>query len=359
MAGKGNSQQKTEQPTPRRLQEARRKGQVARSTDLNGALILLGAVLYFYIARDNFLMSLKGFLSQYLSQSLKVLPQDSLGVPLYNASIYFLGLVAPILVLTVLVALLSNIGQVGFIFSTEALRFKFDKIDPAQGIQRLFSAKAFAELGKTLLKVVILGAVVSWLVKKYLDDILVVGQGNPAHILYEVTQFILLILGNGGIAYLILALLDYLHKRYQHQQELRMSKEELKEEMKQSEGDPHLKARLRELQRQISSNNMIREVPRATVVVTNPIHLAVALRYEKDKNEAPLVVAKGAGQMAERIKQSARENGVPLMENVEVARFLYRHTEPGDEIPVEVYQAVAEILALVYRLNNRKKSRFE
>jgi len=355
MAESNTAQQKTEQPTPRRLQEARRRGQVARSSDLNGALSLLAVVIFFYLFKDHLLLSMQRYLSHYLANFFQKSSLDNPLEALTSSALYFFWLMLPLIVLVTLVGIFINIIQVGFVFSPEAARFKWDRLNPAAGFQRVFSTRGLLELVKSVIKLAALGGLTYWLVKGYLPGIMVVEQGNPGRTLSDGAQFILLVLGYGSLAYLALALLDYLHRRHEHVRELRMSRQEVKDELKQTEGDPLLKSRLRERQRQISLNRMIQEVPRATVVVTNPSHLAVALRYEQGKMNAPVVTAKGAGYWAERIKELARENRIPVIENREVARFLYRGVEVGREIPGEVYQAVAEILAVVYRLNSKKK----
>jgi len=355
MAAQGDAQQKTEQATPRRLKEARQKGQVARSNELNGALVLLAVIAYFYAAKDSLLLNMQKFLASYLNNSLHgQLAQNPITVLCHSAQ-FFLVLIGPVFAIAIGVGALVNIAQVGLVFSPEALRFKTDKFNPASGLKNIFSAKAFIELLKSLLKLGLLGGFAFWMIRGHLAEILVAGQGSAARTMSEALRLILLVMGYCGIVYLLFALLDYFHKYHQYKKELMMSREELKEEFKETEGDPHLKSRLRERQRQISFNRTLQEVPQATVVVTNPIHLAVALRFEQSSMDAPRIVAKGAGRLAERIKELAAKHKVPIMENKEVAQYLYKTTEVGEEIPVKVYQAVAEIIAMVYRLSNNKK----
>jgi flagellar biosynthetic protein FlhB len=345
-----DSAQKTEQPTPRRLQEARRKGQVAKSSDLNGSIILLAIVVYIYAVKDSLVSGIQDYFYSYLNNCFHGQFLENNTAALYYSSRFFLGLLGPLFAFVVAIAVLANIVQVGFFYAHEALQFKFERINPANGLKNVFSKKALLELLKSLLKITIIAVVAVLLIKGRLPDVLEAGQGTPARSLNDAAQIIIFIAGCCGLVYLVLAILDYLHRWYQHKRELMMSKEELKKEFKEAEGDPQLKSRLRERQRQVSMNRLLSEMPKATVVITNPVHLAVALRYEQESMDVPRIVAKGAGRLAERIKELAAKYDVPVIENKDLARLLYRTTEAGDEIPIEVYQAVAEIIALIYKI---------
>lgn len=347
----GNDQLKTEQPTARRLQEARRRGQVAKSNDLTAALILLGMVVVFYAFKDTFVESTGRYLAGYFSNIIN--PQnlkDPVEV-LFSTTVFFLFLISPVFILVMIIAAAANLTQTGFVFSLEVLSPKLERLSIANGLRRMFSASSLVELTKSVLKLVVLAALIYLLVKEHLPELFMLYEGAPETVFQVVTGFFLLIAGYGSAAYLFLALLDYLYRRYEYFKELRMSRQELKEELRQTEGDPFLKARQRERQRQIAMNRIRQEVPGATVVITNPTHLAIAMRYKDGEDAAPRVVAKGAGYLAKLIVELANEHRVPVVENKEVARLLYHHTEIGREIPVELYQAVAEILAMIYRLN--------
>jgi len=350
-----SAQQKTEEPTPRRIREARKKGQVAKSSDLNGALILLAALILFYAFKDSMLVNLQKWLVGYLNTSLQYqtgsgdIFEDILYV-IKSSLVFFLSFAGPIFALLVLVALLANLTQVGFLFAPEVITPKAERLNPLNGLKRIFSRRSLVEFGKMLVKVFVVGGVVYWLVKSKLPNLMLVYNETPAGALQKVTDFMLLIIGAGSLTYLVLAVLDYFYQYYEYKKELRMTKQELKDELKQTEGDPMIKAMQRERRRQIALNRIKYEVPRATVVVTNPVHVAVALRYDEDEMNAPRVTAKGANLMAERIKRIAVENDVPIVEKPDLARFLFSRVEVGEEIPVEIYQAVAEILAMIYRL---------
>lgn len=354
----GNAQERTEQATPRKIQEARRKGQVARSTDLTGALCLLAMVALLYAIKDQFFLDLQRYLAGYFSEVAHLHASEKSPVSLLNdATLFSLKLLAPFFGLALLVVTASNLVQVGFLFSPEALKPKGMTLNPMSGLQRMFSSRSMVELVKSVLKIVIIGGITYYLIKANLRDLLLVFNRSPDGIYQAIIGFILTVAWWGSLAYLALSLLDYMYQRYDYNKSLRMSKQEVKEEFRQTEGDPHVKSKQREMRRSMSMNKIISEVPQATVVVTNPTHLAVALRYQQGEMSAPRVVAKGAGRLAERIKEIARENGVPVMENKEVARFLYQNVDIDQDIPLEIYQAVAQILALVYRLKAKENYR--
>lgn len=354
----GSAQERTEQATPRRLQEARRKGQVARSADLTGALMLLAMIGLLYAIQDQFLLDLQRYLTNYFSDVAGVRVSEKSLLPiLNNASLFTLKLVAPFFAVAVLVAVASNIGQVGFLFSTEVLKPRADILNPVSGLQKMFSRRSLVELVKSILKFMIIGGITYYLIKSNLGNLMLVFNLSPEGIYKKIISFILTVAWWGALAYLALSIIDYMYQRYDYKKNLMMSKQEVKEEYKQTEGDPHIKSRQREMRRSMSMNKMITEVPQATVVVTNPTHLAVALKYRQGEMSAPVVVAKGADWLAGRIKDIARENGVPLVEDKEVARFLYQSVEIGQEIPIEIYQAVAQILAMVHRLKARENYR--
>lgn len=354
----GGTQERTEQATPRRIQEARRKGQVARSTDLTGALCLAAMVALLYAVKDEFFLDLQRYLGWYFSQVAGFIASEEIpGAVLYDTVLLSAKLMAPFIAVPVVTAVVSNLVQVGFLFSTEALNPKLSVLNPATGLQRIFSSRSLVELVKSVFKFTVIGIITYYLIKANLADLLLVFNRPPGGIYREVAGFILKVAGWAAVAYLILSLLDYIYQRYEYKKSLMMSRQELKEEFRQTEGDPLIKSRQREMRRAISLNRIISEVPKATVVVTNPTSLAVALRYEQGQMPAPKVVAKGAGRIAGRIKEIAREHDVPIVENKEIARFIYYNVELDQVIPFEIYQAVAEILALVYRLKARKNYR--
>lgn len=351
----GSAQEKTEQATPKRLEEARRKGQVAKSTDFNGALCLMAIVILLYAVKDNFIFELQRYLTGYFSQVGHHYAYDNTPLLLMNNAVVFtLKVLAPFFTVAVLIVFIACVVQIGFLFSSEVVKPNLAVLNPLSGLQRIFSRRSLVELAKSVLKFTIIGGVTYILVRKNIESLIVLFYCSPWGIYQVIISFILKVALWAGLCYLVLALFDYLYQRYEYKKNLMMTKQEVKDEYKQMEGDQQIKFRRREIHRSISMNRIISEVPKATVVVTNPVRLAVALRYEQGEMEAPRLVAKGAGHFAAQIKKIARDHGVPVVENKEVAQFIYRNMEINQEIPLEIYQAVAQILAMVYRLKAKK-----
>lgn len=350
--------EKTEQATPKRLEESRRKGQTAKSQDLTGAMCLLGVLGLFYAIKDSFVIDLQTYMTAYFSDVANLDGVDKSPVALLNDGIVFtLKILAPFFGVAFVAVLAANLIQVGFMFSTEVLKPKLSHLNPISGLQRMFSRRSMFELVKSILKFSVIGLIIYYLIKANLKQLMLL-TNLPAAVIYEtVTDFIVNVAGWAALAYLILALFDFAYQRFEFNKSLKMSKQEVKEEFKQTEGNPHVKSRQREMRRGMSLNKIISAVPGSTVVLTNPTHVAVALLYRQGEMAAPKVVAKGAGLLVQRIKEIARENKVPVMENRELARFLYKNVEVGQEIPLEVYQAVAQILALVYRIKAKESYR--
>lgn len=262
---------------------------------------------------------------------------------------YFL-LTLPLFFTALLTGLLVNYLQVGFLFTTEPLNPQLSRMNPVEGFKKNFSKRSLFELVKLLLKIFLVGLVVFIFIRNNLETLLLTLYQDAGGLWETIRSLTLNMSLRIAAVFFALSLMDYLYQRYEHNQNLKMTKQEVKEEFKQAEGDPQLRARLREQQRKLAMQRMMQDVPSATVVITNPTALAVAIRYRETEDEAPVVVAKGAALMAKRIRDLATEHGVSLVENKQVARILYDQVEIGQEIPVELYQAVAEILALVYKL---------
>ncbi|MBM7854224.1 flagellar biosynthetic protein FlhB [Desulfohalotomaculum tongense] len=353
MASSSGGQEKTEKATPKKLQDARKKGQVPKSADFNAALCLLAGVIYFYISRDTLAQQVQEMLNHYFHNYIVAPPSVNRLMDIFIGTIAgVFGLLAPLFIVLVVIALGANVAQFGFLFAPEAIKPKMSKLNPIEGLKKKFSTRTLFELLKALLKVFVMGVVVFCVAKVKYGQMLKLFYGPPVYLFHKVLEALLAVLLWGGIAYLAIGIIDLIYQRYAFQKEMRMTKQEVKDEYKQTEGDPQVKAWLRRRQREMLMNLVQQEVPNATVVVTNPTHYAVALRYEAEKGDtAPKVVAKGADFMARKIKEIAEENNVPVQENKEVARFLYHNVEIGQEIPPQLYQAVAEILAAVYRLN--------
>lgn len=350
---------KTEEPTPHRRREARKRGQVMKSMEMNAAVNLLGMVFLGALCWPYFLRSITGLLRYFLQEF--TLPADfdlSFCTGLLRFSLgRYLSLAAPFLLFALFLGISSNLLQVGFLVSAEVVRPQINRLNPVEGLKRIFSRRALFELVKSLLKVSIIGAVsYSYLRARFPALLLILGEegGVFAAVFREV--LLGLAFRVAGV-FLFLALLDYLFQRAEFQKDLRMTRRELQEELKHLEGDPHLRARLRERQRAIARQRDLARVPEATVVITNPTAIAVALRYHEKEHQAPVVIAKGAAGQAQQIKKLAAEYNIPVIQDPPVARLLFHKVEVGEEIPVDLYQAVAEILALVYRLQEKERRR--
>lgn len=341
---------RTEPATPRRREEARERGQVARSADLSSAVVLLAAALAFRFAGRPLLEGLSGS-TQAVLGGLAGLDAGAGDLPARYGGAFravFLGFL-PLVAIVLAAAAGAAVFQVGFLFTPDPLTPDWDRLDPVSGLGRLLSLRGLARLLGGLLKLAVVGGVVFWTIwaeRSTLVGLSGRGVEQIPGISVDLMQALWL---RAALALLGLAVADYRFQKWQFERDLRMSKRELREELRRYEGDPRIRERRRALQRQLALQRMVLAVPQATVVITNPTHLAVAVRYEKPM-EAPVVVAKGAEQMARRIRESALEHGVPIVERKDLARELYRGVDVGQSIPSALYQAVAEILAYVYRL---------
>lgn len=342
--------EKTEPATPHKREEARKKGQVFRSNDLNSAFIILAVFAVINFALPYMLESLQGFAKEYLVGRSKV---DLTPVVAYAILMESLDLMVkitlPILAVATLAGLVSNLLQVGFIFSTEPLGMKLERINPIEGFKRIFSKRALVELVKSVFKLGFIGYIVYQIGVKYIFLFPSLMDMEVIAIIKSLMAIIFEMAMKIGIALFVLGVLDYLYQRWEHEQSLKMTKQEVKEEYKQMEGHPQIKARQKQKQREMAMRRMMAEVPKADVVITNPTHFAVALRYTAEKMDAPMVVAKGQDFVAQRIKDLARESGVTIVENQELARNLFYICDLGEVIPENLYQAVAQVLAFVYR----------
>lgn len=345
--------EKTEEATPKRRQESRKKGQVAKSTEINSAFVMLTAFCTLNFLGDHAYNQLTGFMKATLSNlATPDFTFQSVELIYVKAVVVLLKTVLPVLFVIMIIAVIINFMQVGAMFSTEVIMPKFSKLNPISGFQRLFSKRALVELAKSIFKVCIIGYFIYRFAVLQTGDIpklvhmeIIDSVALAASMVIDLAFQIIAVM-------MILGIFDYIYQWWEHNQSLKMSKQEVKEEFKQTEGNPQIKSKIKEKQRAIAMRRMMQEIPKADVVVTNPTHLAIALKYEKNMS-APVVLAKGQDFIAERIKQVARENKVVVVENKPLARALYPVVEIGDVVPPELYQAVAEVLAYVYRLKKR------
>ena len=351
--------EKTEQATPHRLREARRKGQVVKSTELGSAFNLLAVVFLFMLFGDILFLWLKDMVENILGNFLLMtFTPGNMGPLVVQVGLSYFKIMGLIFLTVLSTGLIINFAQVGFVFSMEKLSPSLGKLNPLEGLKRIISRRALFELVKALLKISLVGLVTYLFFISRFEDFLTY-MFLSSSTFFEIFRGDVLSLSlRVGVIFIILAVLDYIYQRQEHFKNLRMTKQEVKEEFKQMEGDPLIRSKLREKQRSMASQRMMQDVPTATVVVTNPTELAVALKYDAEKAPIPVVVAKGAGLIAARIREKAKEHNVPIIENRGVARMLHEQVEIGQFIPADLYQAVAEILALVYEIN-RKAGRKE
>ena len=347
---------KTEKPTPRRIQKAREEGNVAKSPEINSVAVLLAGLLLLLLLGGKIFTDLLmgGFLSVQTFISPDRLNGNDILLFWEENLKQLLVWVLLALLLTFSVAVVSNIAQFGVLFTLKPLKFRWERLNPIKGIKNIFfSLNSLFELVKNLLKVGIIVAVAYFFIKAHLTEILSLYKlplEEGLKLLFDlVVKLSAYIIATGAV----IAFLDYGYKRWKWMQDLMMTKEELKEEFKQTEGNPEVKREIRRRMRQIMTRRMLQEVPKATVVITNPTHYAVALKYDMERDRAPKVVAKGADRLAERIIEIAKKSGVEIYRDPPLARALYQSVEVGDEIPEKFYKAVAKVIA--YVLSKRKK----
>lgn len=347
-------QEKTEPATPKKREKAREEGDVARSAELPSVFVLLGAIFILLLTSSFISGHFEDlFRDAFAFESVEALTLKAVVDLCFHMGGLFLLIMAPVLLAVFVLGLFSNVIMVGFVISPKAVMPKIERIDPIKGFQNKFSLHAVGELVKSLAKLTII-IYVAWLVIK--------GELSRIPLLYDESA-LRIFLYMGRVAFKIflavtlpmvaVAVADYVFQRWRFEEKLKMTRQEVKEEHKEMEGDPLVKSRIRNLQIEASRKRMMHEVPDADVVVVNPVRLAVAISYKPGQMAAPKVVAKGAGKIAQRIREIARENGVPLVENRPLARNLYKVVEVGREIPDDLFQAVAELLAYVFRLKGR------
>lgn len=346
--------EKTEQATPRKREEARQRGQVAKSADLNTALVLLGVFLALKIFGSGSYEIMANYTRQTLSAfNVGDWRMEDVSAFLSGMAMASVRAAIPMALAAVAVGLAADIAQAGFHFNLQGLTVDFGRVSPAHGFQRMFSKKALVDLFKAVAKAALVGWVVYSSSLRNFDGFLGLARLEPESVFTLVGGIVMGALWRVGLVLLILSVFDYWFQRTEFEHSLMMSKQEVKEETKKTEGDPAVKARIRERQRAMARQRMMQQIPKADVVVTNPIHYAVALKYEAASMEAPEVVAKGQGYLAQKIKELAREHGVEVIENKPLAQSLYKSVEVGQAIPEDLFQAAAEILAFVYKLKKK------
>ncbi len=356
----GPNGEKTEQPTAKKKDDARKEGQVAKSKEINNAFSLLAAFLILKLYTGlmgerlvNMFRLVLDDLPEYLKNYDGKVNESAIHALLHNVFFEILIMMLPIFGVVFLVSFICDLAQVKWRPTAKPLKPKGSKLDPIKGFKKIFSARSLVELLKSILKIFL----ISYVAYSYLKN-----NATGLFLLYDVSlnQGISTIgntIVNMGIriatAYLIIAFADYAYQRWKHNEDLKMTKQEVKDEYKQAEGDPQIKGKIKQRMMEASRRRMMQAVPSADVVITNPTHYAVAIKYDAEKYDAPVVLAKGADYVAGKIKEVARENDVEIVENKPLARMLYANVEIGEMVPPELYQAVAEVLALVYKMKGK------
>jgi len=349
-----SAEEKTEEPSEKRRQDAREKGTVAKSTEINSVLVLLTGILILRFLGPWIYRQIAGTLIDFYSDIATIsLTHETLITLTHKALLLFAKGALPVAGSIMITGLIANVIQIGFLFTFKPLMPDFKKIDPISGFGRLFSLRSLFEALKNIVKLTIIATVAYLTLKADFPKMLQLSDTSVGIIWLFMLSVSFKVMLRIAIVLIVIAILDFAYQRYEHEKKLKMTQQELKEERKQMEGDPQIKARIRALQREMARRRMMEQVPKATVVVTNPTYIAIALKYEPSEQEAPVVVAKGKRTIAERIKAIAQDNDIPIVENKPLARAMYDKIEPGFPIPVEFFTAIAEIMAYVYRLKNR------
>lgn len=351
-----SSAEKTEKATPKRREDARKKGQIARGAELPAALSFLGA-----LAALNFLSSdIVGRAGNLFAHTMihaadhKTLTAPDVHNMILEGAKVLAMLSLPIVAVSLAASLAGNFAQGGLTMTAEALKPNANKFNPAKNIKRIFGTDSIVGLIKTALKLILLGAVSYSTLSPLINEAPTLVNAPLMSVMVKLGEAFYSLGLRTGMILLLLALLDYGYAYYKHEKSLKMTKQEIRDEYKEQEGDPMVKSKRRSAARALVQKRSLAEVPKATVVITNPTHFAVALRYDREKDAAPTVVAKGADNIAFKIREIARENDVPLVENPPLARALFKVVEPNQIIPIELFSAVAEVLAFVYRQKNKQ-----
>jgi len=346
-----SAQEKTEQPTPKRRKEAREKGQVVKSAELNSVVIMLGAIITLYFLIGSLSTKMTQFTRQiFLSSSNTALSVDTIQELTTNGLNFATNMLMPIFIFLLMLGITINLVQVGINFSFKPLMPKFEKINPQKGLKRIFSVRSIAEMLKGVVKISIVGIICYFFIKNQIEDFTLLAHSSIQNIIEFVGNKMYTIFILVSIALIIPAIGDFAYQKWEHEKNLKMTKQEVKEESKDTEGNPQIKGKIRSLQMQASRRRMMQAVPDATVVVTNPTHIAIALEYQLDwKGKAPKVLAMGRRKTAEKIKEIAKQHNIPILEDKPLARALIEVAQVGYEVPQMFFMAIAEILAKVFQ----------
>ncbi len=349
---------KTEEATPKRLRDSRKKGQISKSGDLNSAVSFLVFALLLGALGDYLLTNSIEFITLALSQDVgKGLTQANVGAILVQNVMKILLIFMPFGLIAVFIGVVTNVVQVGFLFTVEPLKPDFKRLNPIEGMKNIFSKKALFNMFKSIMKLLIVTYLTYTGLQKVMKPIMNLGGVGVEKLFGFFMDTVSTLSVSIASFMIILGVIDFIFQKKDYKKNLMMTKQEIKDEYKQMEGDPKIKSKRQQKQREMSMARTMQSVEASTVIITNPTHIAIALRYEQGKDEAPVVMAKGLDYMAMKIREKAKEEGIPIIENKPLARSMYYKVEPGSSVPVEMYQAIAEILALVFTMNKNKRLR--
>jgi flagellar biosynthetic protein FlhB len=347
-------QERTEKATRRRREKARERGQVARSLELNSAAVICLGFLALYLMGPLVGTQIMQLMSSTMSNAPVIASADPTFVKVFGDNMLrFFAILLPVFAVMVVVAFGVNIAQVGFMVTPKALEPRFEKLNIAKGIKRILSLKSLVQLVRDTLKLIIVGAVAYLAIRGEFESFFLLPDQSVSQLATAMGKLALTLSLKIGLVILALAVLDYLYQKYEYEKSIRMSRQELKDEFKDTEGSPQLKSRIRQVQRELTRSRMMKAIPTADVVVTNPTEIAVALKYDPEETDAPYVIAKGERLIAQKIMEIARQHDVPIVENKPLARALFKMCDVGQVIPLNLYRAVAEVLAYVYRLKGK------
>lgn len=354
MSSEEDKETKTEEPTTKKLEEARNKGNVPFSREVTSFLMLFMLALTIVALSPMMLRNGAALLSPFILQpDLLAADKAGIGQALKHAAFGGFAVIALPLFGTMFMALAGSFVQNGIMISSESIKPKLEKLSPLKGLKKMFSMRSFVEFLKGILKLIIVAVVAFIAVYPDLHEVRRLPDSTTSAMLSLLAMLMTRIMAGVIIAMFFIAMLDLIYQRFNHKKNLRMSKQEIKDEYKQSEGDPHIKGKLRQLRQERARQRMMQAVPDSDVVITNPTHFAIALRYDRETSPAPILVAKGKDQIALRIKTVAEENNVPVVQNPPLARALFASTDLEEEIPLEHYEAVAKVISYVYELQGK------
>lgn len=351
-----SSAEKTEQPTPKRLQKAREKGQVAQSQELPAALSIVVLVMALALSGPSLLQWFMLQAQQGMNGDISAFTSSDSFISYFNTKVSS-SMVVMLPIFTALCAgsVVACVVVGGMTFAPQSLSLKLSAIDPVKGFAKLFDVKSMVKLGVSIAKLIFISAIVYVYISDRIESLSAIRWAWSMQIIVAISQLILGMLIRICVALVIIATIDVFFQKWKYTQDLKMTKQEVKQEMKDTDGSPELKSRVRRIQIEMARKRMLQEVPKANVILVNPTHVAIAIRYDTKNMDAPEVVAKGADHLAEKIREIARAYGIPIIRKPELARTIYATVEPGNPIPQTLYTAVAEILAMIYRLRHSRK----